>query len=230
MYKKIFIFLTILLLVTSGALLWYQGIIGNGDRHLLRSIKDKPELVALYNKAKAKEKDIAKNPDEASLYFDLGLEWKSIAELTASNQKEFFTKSLGVYENGIERFGQKNILFYLNAGKLAERIGAFEKAEGYYKKAIEISPADESGYLYLVDLYYYSMHKSEASILAVFDAGLKIMVSPIALTSGRATYLRRAGSYVLALKDYELLSKNFPNNMGYKEIIQELKQKIAIQK
>ncbi|MBI5729326.1 MAG: hypothetical protein HY983_03760, partial [Candidatus Magasanikbacteria bacterium] len=165
----------VILLAGAGALLWYRGFIG-GDPKLLRSIKDKPELVALFDKAKVREGEIAKKPDDSGLYFSLGLAWKSIAELSAVNQPIFFTRSLAVYEEGIRRFGQKNILFYLNAGKLAERIQDYAKAERYYQKAIEISPADETGYLDLVDLYYYQLHKPEADILPIFDKGLKAMM------------------------------------------------------
>lgn len=229
--KIVFLSLAVAIILAIAAVLWQQGIVGNPNRRLLNRIKDQPAMVILFNKALAKEVEIAKTPEEAGLYFDDGLAWKSIAEQmrgTEPERKIFFVKSLEVYEMGIAKFGQKNILFYLNGGKLAERIEDYIKAETYYKKAIEISPADESGYLSLVDLYSYRMNKSEEEILKVFSAGETIMVNRAPLVSGRATYLRRIGDYANALKDYQILSQAFPNIPGYKEIIQELKSKLQI--
>ena len=120
----------LILLAGASMWLWYRGFIG-GDPKLLRSIQDKPELVALFKKAKADEKEITKKPEDAARYIDAGLQWKSVAELASVNQPAFFRRSLSSYEKGIERFGQKNILFYLNAGKIAERVNELSKAERY---------------------------------------------------------------------------------------------------
>lgn len=215
----------IILLSTAGVWLWFRGFIG-GDPKLLRSIQNKPELVAIFKKAIADEREMVKNPDEAARYINAGLQWKSVAELSSVNQPAFFRRSLSIYEKGIERFGQKNILFYLNAGKVAERVGEFGKAERYYKKAIEISSGDESGYLYLVDLYYYQLHKGPKEILPIFDQGLKALMNPALLIVGRATYLRRIGDNAAALKDYQELVKIFPQAPGYRQIVQELTQKL----
>ncbi len=204
---------------------WRQGFLG-GDNKLYRSIKANPELVNLFNLAKKREAEFAKNPDKPALYFDAGLAWKSIAERKADGKQPFFEKSLADYERGIEKFGQGNILFYLNAGHMAESLEDYAKAERYYKKAIEISSADESGYLNLVDLYYYKLHKSKEEILSVFSVGTTKMVFTIPLIAARATYLRRVGEYAEALKDYQTLSQAFPQNTGYKEIIQELQNNI----
>jgi len=206
---------------------WYLGSDSAPDRQLYSYIKRNPELGALYNKAIAKEKEIAKTPDKPTLYFDAGLYWKSIAEQSSENQRPFFEKSLLIYERGIEKFGQNNILFYLNGGKLAERLEDYAKAERYYKQAVKISPADESGYLALVDLYYYKLKLPKEDILAVFDVGMSSMINTVPLVSGRASYLRRIGEYAAALKDYRTLSKVFPQNAGYKEIIQELQSQLA---
>ncbi len=209
-------------LVIAG--LWQQGLLGNGDKRLFNQIKNKPELAALFEKVQKTKADIKNEPEKVSLYFDLGFYWKSIGELGGGEL--FFKKSLEAYEMGIAKFGRKNILFYLNGGKLAERVGEFTKAELYYRKAMEISSADESGYLYLVDLYSYKMNKPKDEILKVFEDGTKKMVAPIPLIAGRAAYLRRINDFALALDDYKLLSQTFPNNQGFKDVIQELEQAI----
>ena len=200
--------------------LWHLGWLG-GERALWRQIKDKPALAELYQKARIKEREIAKELEKAEKYFTLGLLWKSIAE--QGGPAEFFKKSLAIYEDGIARFGTKNILFYLNGGSVAEQMGDYVKAEIYFKKAIEISPADESGYLDLAELYEYKLKKTKSEILTVFKSGEGKMISALPLISARATYLRRAGDKAAALKDYEILSQSFPNNQGYKDIIAELK-------
>lgn len=224
--KKYFIIfgglIIVAVIVWSG--LWQQGIIGAREKLLFNKIKDRPDLVAIFDKVKKSQEEMAKNPEKASVYFDLGLYWKSIAELGGG--EPFFKESLKVYEKGIEKFGQKNILFYLNGGKLAERLEDYNKAEQYYRKAIEISSADESGYLYLVDLYSYQMKKTEEDVLKVFEEGQKKMMNSMPLIAGRASYLRRIGDYKMALEDYKILVQNYPNNQGYKEIVQELEQKL----
>lgn len=224
--KKYFIIFGGLIIVAVIVLggLWQQGIIGTRERLLFNKIKDRPDLVAIFDKVKKTEEEIVKNPDQASLYFDLGLHWKSIGELGGG--EPFFQKSLETYEKGIEKFGQKNILFYLNGGKLAERLEDYNKAEQYYRKAIEISSADESGYLYLVDLYSYQMKKTEEDVLKIFEEGQKRMMNSISLITGRASYLRRVGDYKMALEDYKILVQSYPDNQGYKEIVQELEQAI----
>lgn len=204
--------------------LWQQGIIGTREKLLFNKIKDRPDLVAIFDKIKKSQEEMAKNPEKASVYFDLGLYWKSIAELGGG--EPFFKESLKIYEKGIEKFGQKNILFYLNGGKLAERLEDYNKAEQYYRKAIEISSADDAGYLALVDLYSYKMNKKEEEILPIFEQGVKSMANPIILIAGRAAFLRRIGDYTKALEDYQTLSENYSDNIGYKEVIAELKEKL----
>lgn len=225
--KRKFIAGLVLALVVglAAGLAWRAGWLDAGEGNLLPLIQDRQELVEIFNKAKAREKEIGQDPDKPESYINLGLDWKSIGEL--SEQEVFFQKSLAVYEAGIKRFGEKNILFYLNAGKVAERLRDYAKAEAYYKKAIEISSADENGYLYLVDLYGYKMKKSKEDILEVFAEGEKNMVSAIPLIAGRAAYLRRVGDYRAALEDYKVLSQNYPNNQGYKNVIQELEDRLG---
>lgn len=197
----------------------------NGDdARLFGEIKDQPALVDLFNKAVTKENDLAAHPDQAGLYFDLGLYWKDIGE--QGGPKDFLQKSLAVYESGIPRFGQSNILFYLNAGQLAEETGDYVKARGYYQKAIQISPADESGYIDLANLYNYRLHQPEAAVVAVYNAGQKAMFNATPIVVARAAYFKRIGDYPAALKDYQQLSQVYPNDGGFKIAIQELTAEI----
>ena len=114
----------------------------------------------------------------------------------------------------------------MNAGKVAEELRDYAKAEEYFKAAIEISPADENGYLSLADLYSYKMGKSVSEVAAVYNQGGPKMADPTALIWGRGSYLKRVGQYAAALPDYEVLSKAFPDNQGYKDAIAEIKAKL----
>jgi len=207
-------------IVGAGAAAWYFGLLGGEEKRLLARISDRQDLVQIFEKAVAGEKAIQKNSAKAELYLETGLDWKTIAEL--SGHEDFFKKSLAIYEKGIEKFGSKNILFYLNGGKLAERLGDYDKAERYFVTAIEISPGDDHGYLALLDLYSYKMNKSEEDVLAMLAQGEKTLVSNSSIISARASYLRRIGDYGNALKDYKILVVRFPDNSGYKTIVSEL--------
>lgn len=210
----------IILVAIILGILWQQGFLG-GEKGLLKVIQGRPDLLALFDKTKAIEEKISKDLANAAWHLELGMTWKSIAE--RGGGEPFFEKSLDAYEYGIKKFGKQNILFYLNGGKLAERLDANAKAERYYKKAIEISPADESGYLYLADLYSYKMFKPKEDVLRVYSLGLSSqMVGTIPIIAARASYLRRIGDWAGALTDYRVLSENFPNNQGFKDVIKEL--------
>lgn len=214
------IVLVLILAGIAGGFYWSWG----KEARLYSQIENKPELVALWKRAKTMEEKIVQKSEDAGSYMELGLLWKSLGEL--SNNKIFFERSLLAYERGVEKFGQKNILFYLNAGNVAERLENFSKAESYFKKAIEISPADESGYIGLADLYSYKMKKNKMEVVAVYETGTKAMVNPTPLIYARGSYLRRVGDYKNALADYKILSQNFPDQIGYREIAAELEKLI----
>jgi tetratricopeptide (TPR) repeat protein len=224
--RRIFIILGAVIILGGGIFLaWYFGFIGSGDRYLYRAIQNRPDLVAIFNDTKIQEAKIKASPEKAGIYLTLALDWKSLGDLSGTGA--FYKKSLAVYEDVIKKFGTKNILFYLNAGKVAELVPDFGKAETYYKKAIEISPGDDSGYTDLAELYDYKLHKTKEEVVAVYTQGAKKLVNPIVMIGQRGSYLRRIGDYSGALPDYEILATNFPDNQGYKDIVADLKSKIA---
>ncbi len=202
-----------------------QGVIGDPNRALFNRIKDKPQLVELYRMAEDEDEKMRAEPENPSRYLNAGLAWKGLGD--GSRERVFLEKSLAIYEDGMERFGQKNILFYLNAGKVAESLGDYAKAEQYYRTAITISPLDESSYLYIADMYIYKMKKTNEEILAVFNDAEQKVSDKLAVIWARGTYLRRINDYEKALKDYEALVENFPQEAGYKQIVAELKAKIS---
>lgn len=211
----------IALIGITSAIVWRQ----SGDRPLQRAITGNAELLKLFSEAKTAEAEIAADPEKVRRYFDAGLAWKSIGELaTTTSPLPYFRRSLAVYEKGIVKYGEQNILFYLNAAKLAERLEDFSKAERYFRKAIEISPADESSYLALAEMLDYRLHRPKEQVVAVLNSGLNKMLNPTPLIIARAEYLRRRGFYAEALSDYRTLTANFPRYAGYQLIIKELEE------
>lgn len=209
--------------------LWYAGLVGASARRLLPLIKNYPELRSYYDAATAREASIKAEPEEAAHYLSASLNWKTIAELLppgASERRIFYSRALGVLETGIVKFGQKNIVFYLNAGHLAEYLEDYATAENYFKQAIGRSPGDETGYLALADLYRYRLGKSPAEVAAVYMSGISRIPEPAPLLAARASFLKSAGDWGAALEDYELLSKKFPANQAYPAVIQELKAQL----
>ena len=117
--------------------LWFFGFVPGTDKALLRLIKDRPDLVTVFNEATRKEKQAGAEKSDKLVVLLLGSaqDYKTLGELINDEQKQklFFKKSLDIYEWGIEKYGSKNIIFYLNGGKIAERLGDLEKAESFYK-------------------------------------------------------------------------------------------------
>lgn len=220
---KKFLPLIIILAIIAGLAWWF--LFGGSEQALIGSLKGDPTLVENYHTARETKKKLMADRENAALYMTLGLDWKTVAEY-APKPAPFFKLSLQVYEDGIEKFGDKNILFYLNAGNIAERLQEYEKARTYYKKAIQISSGDESGYLALADLYEYFLKEPKEKILAIFADGEKMVVYNLPIIGARASYLRRIGDHEAALKDYTVLRENFPDRVGYQEVIAELEQLI----
>jgi tetratricopeptide (TPR) repeat protein len=207
--------------------LWYQGMLGGSEYRYYRLIKNNPKLVSVYNEAKKAEANIRQSPDSVKDYLNAGIAWKGLGDQSPENKNIFYAKAREVYGAGIKRFGAKNIIFYLNDGNVAELMGDYSGAEADYKKAIEISVADESGYIGLASLYDYKLHKSKEEIVAVYSQGIAKMYDPTPLVAARGSYLRRVGDAKGALPDYQYLVKKFPTNTGYQQIVAELKAKIT---
>lgn len=227
MKKYAIIGLCVIAAAAAGFFAWRQWMRPD-DAALRNAIADQPAMVDLYARAKSAEERMAADPDAAAAYVEAGLRWKSIAEQMsgdAAAREPFFRRAMQVYDKGIERFGQKNILFFLNAGNVAERIGEYERAEKYFKQAILRGPADESGYVELVELYSFHIKKEKEEVLAVIEDGMKRMVNTAPLIASRATYLRRVGDLSAALADYEILAEAYPD-AGFKNIVAELKEQL----
>ncbi|MCX6779086.1 MAG: hypothetical protein NTU97_02550, partial [Candidatus Magasanikbacteria bacterium] len=102
MSKKIKIIIAIVIvLVAVVAVAWYflRGR-ENQDMEVNKRIKGEPRLVEIYNKVK----DYQSKPQDAENLIAEGFNWKSLGELT--QDQYFFQKALGIYELGIQKFGE----------------------------------------------------------------------------------------------------------------------------
>lgn len=224
--KIILIVVLVLAVLLIGAGIYWKKDISflMEQKNLQALIKNKPELNDRLAVALQNEKIILSGKQESAKYVELGLQWKALGELSGANV--FFEKSLAVYENGIKKFGRENILFYLNGGKLLEKLGNYTKAETYYKNAIEIGINYTDGYLALAELYELKMDKSAEEVIAVYDLGLKQIGQDGQLILEKASYLRKVGKNAEALPLYQELLKRYPTNQGYKDVISKLEEAI----
>ena len=162
------------------------------------------------------------NYAESALVSALAFEWKTLAEMTAD--KKIFQKSFEVYKLGADKFGQKQIPFFWNAGKVAEIIEDYLQAEFLYKEAIRVAPTYNESYHYLADLYEYKMKKTEREVLQAYADGITGTGGDASLFLDQCSYLRRHNRVKDAIECYDILVKSYPENQGYKEVLEELKQ------
>src|SRR3989344_1606578 len=222
--KKIIIAAIILLAAAliGGSIYYYYS---SEDYQVKKRLAGDKQLLAVYDRIKGQEK---KNKQEGKITLErvvvIGNSWKGLGDQT--QDKFFYQKSLAVYQEGIKLFGEKNVLVYWNAGKVAEYVGDYNLAESYYRQSIAISPSYEDPYRNLADLYRFKMNKNQKEIIAVYDEGMEATAGNASLFLDKCSYLRFSANYQEALACYQILSKNYPDNSGYKDTIKELESKI----
>lgn len=178
-----------------------------------------------YAKILEREEKLEDNAEDVAQYTGLAFSWKVIGDTL--NDKKYYYKALLVAEEGLDRFPRHAIL-NMNAGNLYKELGQYEKAEKKYRKAVEAAPGDPQTYLLLIELYKYSMKKSEAEIVKVYQDALSRLVNTLPLLNSFAAYLRDTGQKQRALEFYRELSKALPDNQPYKLAIDELEKEVAI--
>lgn len=213
--------LLVLLLLGGGIFFSYKSSFE--EKKILSELQGKPELLKTYDRVKELEKKNKENnsSDIAGL-INLGFEWKSLGD--ATENPFYYKKALEVYKIGIKNFGDKNVPFYWNAGKVAQTLQDYSLAEFYFREAIRIAPSYNESYLYLAELYEYKMKKPDTEVLKVLGEGLTITRGDASLYLEQCSFLRRHNRTKDALDCYQNLLLNFPNNQGYKETVEELKK------
>ena len=227
--KIIVLIVVVFVLVGVGGFVSYERRTANAreEQTVLQKIGDKKDLLEIYGKVK-KAQSVLKNPkdesEEVVNLLSLSNNWKALAELTKDDY--FYTRALAVYEEGIRKFGHKNVIYYWNGGGLAENHGDFALAEHYYKESIRIAPTYGEGYIKLAELYRFRMKKSEDEVAAVYKQGLGRNPADGPLLLENAAYLKSIGRFKDALEAYQLLLKVYPDNTGYRQTVKELEAKL----
>jgi len=227
--KILVLVVAVFVLVVGGMFAIYQQRTSNAreEQTVLKKIGDKKELLEIYDKVK-RAQAVLQHPkdenEEVGNLLSLGNNWKALAELTKDDY--FYKKALAVFEEGIRKFGHKNVIFYWNGGGLAENHGDFTLAEYYYKESIRIASTYGEGYIKLAELYRFRMKKSEDDVVTVYKQGLNRNPANGPLLLENAAYLKSIGRHKDALEAYKLLLKAFPGNSGYEQSIKEMEAKL----
>lgn len=225
--RIIILIVAIFLLIFVSIVLYQRTASAREEQTILKKIGDKKEFLEMYDKVKSAQA-ILQHPkdenEEVGNLLSLGNNWKALAELTKDDY--FYSRALAVFEEGIRKFGHKNVIFYWNGGGLAENHGDFSLAEHDYKESIRIAPSYGEGYIKLAELYRFKLHKSDDEVEAVYKQGRNAnpMNGPLLLEN--AAYLKGIGRFKDALEEYKLLLKVFPGNSGYEQTIKELETKL----
>ena len=213
--KILVLVVAVFVLVVGGMFAIYQQRTSNAreEQTVLKKIGDKKELLEIYDKVK-RAQAVLQHPkdenEEVGNLLSLGNNWKALA----------------VFEEGIRKFGHKNVIFYWNGGGLAENHGDFTLAEYYYKESIRIASTYGEGYIKLAELYRFRMKKSEDDVVTVYKQGLNRNPANGPLLLENAAYLKSIGRHKDALEAYKLLLKAFPGNSGYEQSIKEMEAKL----
>jgi tetratricopeptide (TPR) repeat protein len=158
-----------------------------------------------------------------SLYLTEALQYK--AEGDAGNQDSYL-KAIDFFERADRVSEYKFWIPLLNIGNVYKVIGDYEKANNYYDRALEITNNSEYNiYLAKIDLYLYHLEKSEVEMKSLYEEAIKNLAENAPIYTKYAAYLREIGDYDNALAYYQILSEKYPDNQGYKDRINELKNK-----
>ena len=197
MNKKIIIFVFALLIAGAGIYFYFNFPQEEAEQNRLEELKQqRPEWAEFIDRIAAWEGEVSKDENNIEAYNALGLAWKSLADRARDSQtdnyRDFYLRALEAYKKGIEITGGKNTLFITNAGTIAKFLGEYDLAEKYYRDAISASPGEAPYYVWLAELYEYKMGKTKEEIVAVYDEGLKRVISRDFLQKRKESYLRRA--------------------------------------
>lgn len=216
-----------IILVLAGGFIMYQLINSSWrmDQQILKRLGNNKEWLVQYDELRKKIKNNKeKGGKDPATLISLGFAWKGLGDATKDDY--FLKQALKIYQQGIDRFGSQNVIFYWSAGSVANSMEEFEMAEKYYKSAIVVAPAYMEGYTYLADLYKFKMKKNPDEIIKVYNNGIKATDGSLQLILDKSSYLRSLGRYEESLEGYKILSNQYPDNNGFKSVVQELETKI----
>lgn len=222
--KILFLGVTVLVLIGAALSVIFIYLPWRADKTEAAKLLSDERTKRDYEKILERLGNIKKDPGDIAQYTGLAFSWKSIGDTL--NDKKYYWKALDWALEGLDR-SPRHAILNMNTGNLYRELGEYEKAEKYYRKAIESAPGDPQTYLLLVDLYKYNLKKSEAEIVKVYQDGLSRLLNTLPLLNSFAAYLRDTGQKQRALDFYKELAKAVPDNQTYKQTIAELEKEIT---
>lgn len=178
----------IVAVIMAGSMLWYHESQAADVKALSALKREKPALAPFVDEITSLlKKKVGKN-EQIRHYLTLGLAWKGLADRT--NSRAYYQQALRVYEKGIAYTGRKNTVFLNNTGNMLIYLKDYKKAAKYYEESIRIAPGDAEAYVRLANLHRDYLKSPSAVIIAIYDKGIKRMVSPGVLVAEKANYLK----------------------------------------
>ncbi|MBP9749008.1 tetratricopeptide repeat protein [Patescibacteria group bacterium] len=194
------------------------------NQYLLESIAAHKDAAEAYKTIQETEKTKEKDRQNPGPYITIGNNWVLIADILQSQDAR--DEAIAEYERGVAVVGSKSTILLLNAGNAYRNSGRFEEAEAKYKMAIEADPGDGAGYERLVDLYRFSMQKTSADIIPVYQQALEKVFDNARIVQSLAEYLSAIGRLRDAVPYYQLLAKKYPEQ--FLPIIRSLEERLAV--
>lgn len=193
------------------------------ERALIQRIQRNKDAVTEYAAVVKREEEIKKDLKNGELYLSLGNHWDAIADVL--NDRLAREHAIHSYERGIAVVGTNGDLLYLNAGNDYRSLGLYTDAEKKYKQAMQVNPADATGYQDLIELYRVNMKKGPTDIMPIYQQGLDKLVENAYLVQSLAEYYVFLGQPEKSLQYYQLLAKKYPGQ--FDPIVAKITQQIA---
>lgn len=222
LWRVIFIFIgagSILLILISLSLTFGAY---SETRRLESRVSSNPEWQKMYDYAKEGQKNLVTGKSDEELYMAAAFRWKSLGD--ATGEREFYLRSLEIYNEAIQRTDFGRYILTLNAGNVARLLGDFELADKYYLSAMQLNPGEAGTYLTRAEMLKNNLKADREDIKNFYKQSLEVLIGReyLRLASDYAGYLKEIGDLNLALDQYKLLRTVIPNDRSYAEAIEEI--------
>lgn len=229
--KKWFILLFAVLVIAGGSA-WYVSSDTYREAQFLKELATKDEKLRiqvgqLMDSARNWEAQMDASTTTLA-YAEAARYWKTIGDSTVqtlSHHRYARQRAAAIYEKALEKFGDTNAQLFSNAADVYLSLQKYEKAEEYYQRALALEPGNAGFYKKLADLYQYSLKKSPAEVLAVYDRALqRLVVGAVDILKNRAVYYESIDKRKEALVDWAKVYALEPDNTAAKQEYERLYQ------
>lgn len=183
--KYLFLIVAVILV---GSIFVYRGSEAADVKALSAIKREKPALAPFVDEITSLLKKKPSKNEQIKYYLTLGLAWKSLADRTGS--RTHYNEALHAYEKGIQITARKNTIFLTNSGNMLIYLKDYKRAAKYYEEAIRLAPGDADPYIRLANLHRDYLKSPSATIIAIYDKGIKRLLNPAQLKQQKEDYLK----------------------------------------